>query len=227
MEAISREKEVDEMKTLAKEFGNLRVDKSGANYSINSLSAEGWEVIGLPTAGIFANRQYFDLAGLSMQEKTLFFSGATIQDTLPPNANPSAPGSVILLADVMSNKPLSDNDIEGVLFAGNIHSGLANAALTFDQTIYMRLRTFNIDLDDQASTYFIPIADNQLGSLSPTASDRVYCTRIVLVSGLADGLYAVSPVRYILQADAKEEPEYEYLMRLKRSYELQNEPDRD
>lgn len=215
------------MKTLAKEFGNLRVDKLGPNYSINALSAEGWEVIGLPTAGIFANRQYFDLAGMAIEDKTLFFNGATIQDTLPPNANPATAGSVILLADVMTNKPLSDNDIEGVLFAGNIHSGLAHPALTFDQTIYMRLRTFNIDIDNQASTYFIPIADNQLGSLSPTASDRVYCTRIVLVSAVPDGLYAVSPVRYILQADAKEEPEYEYLMRLKRSYELQNEPDRD
>ena len=72
----------------------------------------------------------------------------------------------------------------------------------------------------------IPIFDEQLGSLEPTASDRVYCTRIVNFSGV-DGNYFTYPVRYILQANAKEEPEYQYVMRLKRSYELDNQYDRD
>ena len=72
----------------------------------------------------------------------------------------------------------------------------------------------------------ITIADNQLGSLEATASDRIYCYRVVLYSG-AVARFDVYPARYILRADAKEEPEYQYLMRLKRSYELQNQPDRD
>ena len=90
----------------------------------------------------------------------------------------------------------------------------------------MRLRVLNTDLDNQAATFMIPISDEQMGSLEPTASDRIYCYRIVSLTG-TDGSYGVYPVRYLLRAEAKEEPEYEYLMRLKRSYELQNQPDRD
>jgi hypothetical protein len=37
----------------------------------------------------------------------------------------------------------------------------------------------------------------------------------------------MSGARYLLRASAKEEAEFEYLMRLKRSYDLQNEPDVD
>ena len=50
---------------------------------------------------------------------------------------------------------------------------------------------------------------------------------MVAVAVTADSTVAVTGARYMLRATAKEEPEYEYLMRLKRSYELQNEPDRD
>ena len=212
------------MKTLAKEIGALVVSKVGAVGTLGS-SAEGWEQL-TPGGLIFANRQYFDLAGLSMDDKTLFFEGAAVQDTLNPAASPSVAGSLILLTDVMSNKPLTNAEITSIGAGNGNIQGQGN--LTFDQTIYMRLRTFNIDLDNAAGGYMIPIADNQLGSLSPTASDRVYITRIVVLGDVsADGSYSVSPCRYIIRAKAQEEPEYEYLMRLKRSYELQNEPDRD
>ena len=207
------------MKTLAKEIGALSVDLTDNTGTI-VIGSDGWTQLS-PT--IFVNRQYFDLAGLSIDDKTLFFEGATVQDTLNPANAPGTAGNLILLTDVMTNKPLTDQD---AIFVGAGNGNIGPAQLTFDQTIYMRLRTFNIDLDNAAGGYMIPIADNQLGSLSPTASDRVYITRIVIIAG-ADGSYGISPCRYILRAQAKEEPEYEYLMRLKRSYELQNEPDRD
>jgi len=226
MEAITREKEVFEMsKTLAKEFGLLRADKAGPVYTLRGdLSAEGWEEL---APGTYANRKYFDLAGLAMEEKTLFFEGAVIQDTWNPVNTPATAGNLASVLDVMSNKPLSNSDcIAAVNGLGNTVSPVG-AKLTFDQTIYMRLRVFVVDLDTQAGGYFITLSDNQLGSLSPTASDRVYCTRVVLFGNNADGVYSVYPVRYLLRANAKEEAEFEYLMRLKRSYELQQEPDVD
>jgi hypothetical protein len=223
MEAITRKKEVDEMKTLAKEIGTLVVTKAGATGTLGD-SGEGWEQTSAGSL-IFVNHQYFDLAGLSMDDKTLFFEGATVQDTLNPAASPSVAGSLVLLTDVMSNKPITNTEAI-IIGAGNGNIGAGN--LTFDQTIYMRLRTFNIDLDNAAGGYMIPIADNQLGSLSPTASDRVYVTRIAVIgANSADGDYSINPCRYIIRAKAEEEAEYEYLMRLKRSYELQQEPDRD
>ena len=214
------------MKTLAKEIGLIRVDKLGPAYTLNAqISADGWEDLG---AGVFANRKYFDLAGISMNDKTLFFDGATIQDTWNPTKPATSPaGDLIAVADVMTSKPLSNVDAIAIVNGFGNTQGTDAAKLTFDQTIYMRLRVFIVDLDTQASGYMVPLSDNQLGSLSPTASDRIYCTRIVQFGNNADGAYALYPVRYLLRANAKEEAEYEYLMRLKRSYELQQEPDVD
>jgi hypothetical protein len=74
----------------------------------------------------------------------------------------------------------------------------------------------------------ITVSDNQLGSLLPTATDRIYCYRVVSFGpGNSDGTLLMSGARYLLRASAKEEAEFEYLMRLKRSYDLQNEPDVD
>jgi len=210
------------MKTMTKEFGNLVVNKAGPVFTPDySISAEGWEQ---PTAGagVFVNRQYFDLAGLSMNDLTLFFEGAAVQDVLSPSSITATAGNQAFVVDIMSNKPLTNAEASATVLSGNF----ATSNLTFDQTLYMRVRFFNTDLDNQAGSYMIPVSDNQLGSLSPTASDRIYCTRVVLFGG-ADGKYDMYPCRYILRAMAKEEPEYEYLMRLKRSYELQNQPDND
>ena len=213
-------------KTLAKEIGIIRVDKAGVTYTLNTtISADGWEEIGV---GTYVNRKYFDLAGLSMDDKTLFFNGATIQETYPPTKPAIAPpGNLVAVADVMSNKPLSGSDAIAVVNGLGNTQGPNSANLTFDQTIYLRLRVFVVNSDTAASGFFVPLSDNQLGSMSPTASDRIYCTRVVQFGANADGAYALYPVRYLINANATEEPEYEYLMRLKRSYELQQSYDED
>ena len=208
-------------KTLAKEIGTLDVEFDGVAWSLRSGAAQGW-VLQAPS-GIFTNRTYFDLAGLSMEAKTLIFKGAAVTDMFPPIFNPAALGAGFYVTDVMSCVPLSDTDVSRIVFFGNSTEG----ALTFDQTIYMRRRVFNIDVDNQNAGLCITMFDQQLGSLEPTASDRLYCTRIVQAVSPAATIGGLYPVRYIVSADAKEEPEFEYLMRLKRSYELQNEPDRD
>lgn len=215
------------MKTLAKEFGWLSVEKLGNNFTIVEQVSSGWTQT-TPNGQVCVSRKYIDLAGMSIEDKTLFFTGATTQNTLPPSATPSVAGAVVQVIDCMTTKPLTDTDCDNICVVGNISANPSAQTLTFDQTIYMRMRVFNIDIDHEAGGYFVPISDEQLGSLEPTASDRVYCTRIVLLAeAMEDGNYTVYGARYLLQANAKEEPEYQYLMRLKRSYELQNEPDRD
>jgi len=214
------------MKTLAKEIGILRADKSDQEGWVlrTDLSGEGWEQVS-PSG--FVNRQYFDLAGMSMDNKTLFFNGATTQEPQNPVNTPATVGNLAVVIDCMTNKPLTNEEALATTVYGNI-MGIGGARLTLDQTTYMRFRVFTVDIDTEAGGYYIPLSDNQLGSLSPTASDRIYITRIVLFGELnGNGVHSVSPVRYLLKANAKEEPEFEYLMRLKRSYELQNEPDRD
>jgi hypothetical protein len=214
------------MKTLAKEFDTLQVNFAGGNYSLDpSLSNSGWRQI-FPNLGVFVNSTYFDLAGMTMEEKTLFFQGAAIQEVLNPQFSPASPGDGMIVVDIMSQVPLTDAEVNNFKISGNMLAS-PSATLTFDQTIYGRIRYMNVDLDNQAGTFAITVSDNQLGSLSPSASDRVYCYRYVTIAQGAPGFSTLFPARYLLRADAKSEAEYEYLMRLKRSYELQNQPDRD
>jgi hypothetical protein len=167
---------------------------------------------------------YFDLAGMSIDEKTLFFTGATTQNANPVISTPATVGNNVHIWDIMVTKPLTESELLFVAIYGNTAS--PGVVLSFDQTVYLRNRVLNTDIDNAAASVMIPIFDEQLGSLEATASDRIYCYRFVSLAG-ANGDYTIYPVRYILRAEAKEEPEYQYLMRLKRSYELQNEPDRD
>ena len=211
------------MKTLTKEIPVLAADKVGPAFTLQA-GVSGWEQTAAG-AQTFVSRTYFDLAGLTMDDKTLFFEATGIQESLNPATAPAAAGNGAIIVDILSNKPLTNNEAVATISFGNMIAE-TSANLTFDQTIYMRHRTFNTDLDNVAGGYMITLVDNQLGSMSPTASDRVYVTRVVSFGG-ADGAYNVYPVRYLVRATAKEEPEFEYLMRLKRSYELQQEPDRD
>ena len=73
---------------------------------------------------------------------------------------------------------------------------------------------------------------NDFSSLEATAADCLYCYRVfsLPVAGLSSGPGAsgvqgviMPPKRVILDAFTVEEPELEYLMRLKRSYELANQ----
>jgi hypothetical protein len=212
------------MKTLTKEFGILQVNKAAGLYTIDSsITNGGWRAhTGI---GTYINDTYFDFAGLAMDGKTLFFTGAAIQEITPPAISPATAGDLVALVDIMCTTPLTDEEV--ALYANYANIIGDGSALTFDQTIYGRVRIFNMDIDNQAGGYLITIGDNQTGSLEATASDRIYCYRYVAMSVTGDADIAISGARYILRAEAKEEPEYEYLMRLKRSYELQNEPDRD
>lgn len=213
------------MKTMAKEFGNIVTTKSGPVYTITSASGQ-WRQ---PTAGIgqFVSTTYFDLAGLTMNDETLFFEAAGVQEVLLPSASGATAGDGVVIVDIMSVVPMTDTEIINYAANGNF-AAAPSSTLTFDQTIYGRVRIFNVDVDNAAGGYYIKLCDKQSGSMSATASDRIYCSRAVLFgTNNSDGDHAVYPARYLLRADAKEEPEYEYLMRLKRSYELQNEPDND
>ena len=210
------------MKTLAKEIPKLYVDKAGPVFTIND--GKGWELI---VGSTYIYQTFFDLAGMSQREKTLFFEAATVQESLPPFASPTATaGDGIVVVDIMSTKQLRPN--EALNYSTDANFAGSGTTLTFDQTIYGRTRVFNVDIDNAAGGYYIVLGDGQTGSLDATASDRIYCTRVVAIgSNNGDGTHGVGAARYLIRANAREEPEYEYLMRLKRSYELQQSHDED
>lgn len=216
------------MKTLSKEHSYVQITQNPPNVWSITDTAGSAEL--LTPGGFVVSKNYFDLAGLTMREKTLFFKSAFVQDFLNPSHTTGAAGDSLILIDLMTSSPLSDAELSGFAVNGNfagLTSGLTSG-LTFDQTIYGRVRQYVVDLDTAAWGSFIQVSDNQLGSMSPTASDRVYSYRMFFPgTPTTAASITVLGARHILSADVKEEAEFEYLMRLKRSYELQQSYDED
>ena len=217
-------------KLMIKEIGSIVIDQNPPNvWTIDhSQSGEGWRSI---DPGFVVNEQILDLAGLSEQQKTLFFNGIAQQDLRNPGLVNGVVGDQFILYDLISSIPLTDQALIRFLINANfIHnaSGLTANVPTFEQTIYCRVGHYIVDVDTAASNSLIPQSINQLGSLAPTASDRLYCYRLLApgIPTTATQIYA-PPVRYVVGVNPKEEKEYEYLMRLKKSYDLQQSFDVD
>jgi hypothetical protein len=84
-----------------------------------------------------------------------------------------------------------------------------------------RLMTHNANLTQLADTLHTEWAKD-FSSGEPTAVDKLHCYRIVQVPGAGDNASLYVPAaRFYLTAVIAGEPDLEYLMRLKRSYELQ------
>lgn len=172
---------------------------------------------------------YFDLAGMSADEKTMFFDAIDVQTPfLPSWGGVPTPGDGITIIDVMTSVPLTI-DASLLVDVGN-GVGFPFTRSNFEHVIYGRTLQYVSHLD--LGTYASPtlVASNQYGSGMPTASDRVYSYRFILIN-TANGTTITScdipAARHILVARATEEPEYIHMMRLMRSYNLQQQPDVD
>ena len=210
------------MKTLTKEHGFLSVNRTGAEWAIDPSLSNGWEAVG----STFVSSTYFDLAGMSMEEKTLFFQAAGTQELLNPQLFNVAVGDGVYLLDIMTSSPMTPTEV--VLFFSGANFSGSGSNIGFDETIFARVQAFSIHVDTGTYAGGTLNSDNQLGSMKPTASDRIYSYR-ALIPGTpitADRIDLL-PCRHILQAMAKEESDHQYMMRLLRSYQLQQEPDVD
>ena len=219
------------MKTLTKEHGLLTAQGVFQDFDIQANASYGsWTQIGGIGSGssVFVSKTYFDLAGMSMDDKTLFFEAAGTQTVNTPKATNGAAGDNCLIYDFMTTSPLKEVDLISMSTFGNF--GQPTTRLTWDETIFARSRMYGVTVNEAGIDFMVLLNEEQFGSMSPTASDRIYSYRLVIVLGASEtsmtGLI-VYPSRHILRATAKEEPDHEYMMRLLRSYQLQQDPDVD
>ena len=214
------------MKMLTKEHGTAFLQGLESSWDIGPGSYGNWIQL-QPNA--FASKNYFDLAGLSLEKKSLFFEAAGVQTANAPFITGGAAGDTVTITDIMSSSPLRDTEL--LLFVAYGNFAQPNSRLNFDETVYARNQVWALTLNEVAAGYMVLLNENQFGSMSPTASDRVYSYRVIAAKGVTgvpsmDSIY-IYPSRHILRAEAKEEPDHEYIMRLLRSYQLQEGLDED
>lgn len=176
---------------------------------------------------LYVSETYFDLKGLAIDDKTIFPSGITCQRGNVPIIGAGAAGDNYQVLDVLTSIPVDITDIQLILNWFNVGAGFPGSTLNFEHVLYMRGQRWTVDVDTNAQ-FPLKADEWQSGSMMPTASDRVYSYRIVTIRTNVDALQIITDTaRHVMQVDVSQEPTYEYMMRLKRSYDLQQSPDVD
>ena len=219
------------MKVLAKYHSGLDVTQTAPNdYDFTAVGLTrvgcnmGWTKL---SGQLFISENYFDLKGLAIDDKTIFPTGITCQRGSSPKLDGAAAGDNFIMLDVITSIPIDTSDVQTVFNWINVGAGFPGSTLNYEHVLYMRGQRWTVDVDTNAQ-FPLKADEYQAGSLSPTASDRLYSYRVVLINLNNASTQIVTPSgRHVMQLDTKEEPTYEYMMRLKRSYDLQQSSDVD
>jgi hypothetical protein len=217
------------MKVLAKQHGFFSAIRSAGVWT--ALVNDNWEQAPAPLDDIWYSSSYIDLKGVAINGDTVFPKAATVQYA-GRHALAGPAGSSMIIHDIVTSIPIDTSDqtvLNGIFtFGVGFHGGtsLAKGTLNFEHVIYGRSQRWANDLDVAAN---FPEMREELfyGSMQPTASDRLYCYRFVGLYVTGDTGMDIPPARQLFEVDTKEEPEYQHLMRLKRSYDLQQSYDED
>lgn len=194
----------------------------------------GWQSIpAYPLASYYEDS--IDLSGYALQGMTFFPELGFLQESPVRSITgfPIEEISGILEATIISSVPMLPTDVLTQLLFGSapgmIQPQHVNIQGTEDwsQVLYCRIRN---DVLNSAITggYTQPLDQGQVGSLEPTAADKLYILRVVLPYGrsaVIDSFTSmVAPAQRVgFRGMMAEEPLVEYMMRLKRSYELANQ----
>lgn len=173
-----------------------------------------------PQGGAWVFASEIDIAGWTKEGLTAFFAQIGQQRSSPyfsTYANPTgAAGAVIQDVVILTDVPLSDAETTGV-FAGFPNS----------PSDWMTVKYAKGTQRVQTSTAPVNLTENDswaYGSNDPTASGTLYVYRYVIVAvPLPSALTATvdfPTIRLVAEGIATEEPEFVYLTRLRRSYEL-------
>jgi len=223
--------EEDIQRTLTAEFAGL-----GATWSktAETFVIENGSYQQIAT-GVFLQQQDIDLSGYAMERKTFYpYSSFEQKGGFIAAQFDAAVTIQPYLAEfvIVSSVPLSNNDLFATIATapGFTMPNLPQPAGRFNRShiIHGSGKWFTIDNTMSVSGGFntLRLIDSyNFSSLEPTAADKLYCYRLLTVTsgeGEADSLsYPVC--RVILPGTISSEPKLEYMMRLKRSYELANQ----
>jgi len=224
-------KEEDMQRTLCAEFPGFAAEYDGVERTLVQLYG-GYTKL---SDKVFYSQQDIDLSGYAMNKKTFYpyssfeqRSGATFSETIAsPTVQP-----YIVENTIVSSVPLNETDI-GIFAAANLSPGFSTTfglGGRFDRAVIIhgdaKLYTLDSTISISGQSDAFRLVDRQLySSLEPTAADKLYCYRIVYLSALLGEMAnaGLPDSRVLIPGTLSTEPKLEYMMRLKRSYELANQ----
>lgn len=224
--------EEDMQRTLTSEFGGL-------GFAYNPISGLFVMSPGSPYTqlgpGVFVEQQDIDLSGYVMEKKTFYpYSSFEQKGGLTSAKFAAAPTLQPYISEfiIVSSVPLSINDLFATIATapGFNMPNLPATAGRFNrsQIIHGSAKWYTVDNTMSVAGGYntLRLIDSyNFSSLEPTAADKLYCYRLIGVTTVPGETLNVSTpaTRVILPGTISSEPQLEYMMRLKRSYELANQ----
>lgn len=197
----------------------------------NTNALNGWTVTtfgGVPSL-ILSWSGTIDLSGYVRDQLTFYPQAGFIQQG-PYLSEVGGEGSI--LYTIVSSIPL---DAENIYYQLAMNAGpgfmnlnsIAAAGAGTDQQNYetvmfadSQIYVPNINISPNVIGIQQPLSSNQSGSLEPTAADTLYVMKLWLPLGAAQTRATLPASRVIIPGKFGNEPDVEYMMRLKRSVEL-------
>ena len=188
--------------------------------AVQTLEGSDWKELDRVT---FVNRGYYDLSGLRLKDLSLFFSNVDVQEGWAPTGDMTA----FSIVDLITTEFVPDDQVllsfestGGVPLAP---VGFLRSTFNMEQVVYGRTRKYVMSTTGTFASQPQLSSATSWGSCLATAGDKLYITRYVITAVPTPGLrFDIPPAHYLTAGIIAEEPELEYLMRMKRSYEHAN-----
>ena len=183
--------------------------------------------------GVFYNEQVIDLTGMSVEHKTFFPESFAVQSGPIRYAAPGTQGAGTMLEvtfittspfDIKSNYITNLDFEQFILFPGSIGS-----EQSFDTVVCGEWSTYTSSTSVAPAIELYPSSSGRFGSMEPVSSDRLYCYRIIFAQTIVASsvIYGAPATKLVLAGMIGEDSDLAYVMRLRRDYQLQQEPDED
>lgn len=180
----------------------------------------------------FIHESTIDVAGYTKEELTFFPIGGDVQRGGTSLGGTTGYVTEYIIASVVpienrSWKALTSLNMWNTL-PGQFVQGDTTSSIDFEQIIWgqMNIYTQNTNLNQN---WGIPVHTSMIGSGAATNGSKIYVYRVLRLDDASGaGFFAELPsARLLLPGQLKEEQEYAQIMRMRRSYELQQTYDED
>jgi len=170
----------------------------------------------------FYYETYFDLSGYTLDDLTIYPEIAAIQDPGRYTATFALNGRLNVI-DIVSQERLDVQNIIENYQRNNSLPGSFESTEDWTQIVMGRWRLHTLTTIQSAPEVMTIAQEGDFSSMEPTAVEKLWIYRIVIPVGIFDVDFAqirIPPARFIIRFESIEESELNYMMRLKRSYEL-------
>jgi len=184
----------------------------------------GWTAL---ASGAFYWRGTIDLRGVTASDRTLFFASNIYQRPLPYRNGVDMSALTMLGFTVMDQMIVSDVPLDDPAATSSPWSQTAGFADSRDDFMEVKLAQGFLCSSNTNTPSALPIVDTwSFGSNDPTATNKLYLYRwFNIFTGIGTVFnpgeqIAIPPYRYVGTGISTNEPDLEWLMRLKRSFEV-------